>query len=106
MSITQLALGSDLISSLPTDKNPLNSNEEASLETFFVEQKKFTSKMGSDLTGIVILLFLFVVFNLPMTDSLFGRVIKERPYLLIFAKGVVFVVVYYVIKNINIVRKK
>lgn len=98
----------DLIDQLPTDKLDPSPNEIQLANNLFKVQKNFVSKMAGELKGIVIMLVLFIVISLEHVDKLFYKFLpmtEKSPYILLLLKGLVFVIVYYFIRNMYLIRR-
>jgi hypothetical protein len=98
----------DSIDTLPTDQTVPSHNEIQMVENLFKQKQSTVQKLLSGAKEFVLLLLLFIVFSLPQLDSILRKIISmaESPYMLIAIKGVLFVVVYFLIKNLYLVRKK
>jgi len=101
-------LEGDRIDALPTDQTAPTHNEVKMVETLFKEKHSHVQKLLSGAKEFVVLFILFVLFCLPQVDSIIKKFISmaESPYILAVIKGVIFVVVYFVIKNLYLVRRR
>ena len=108
MSSQPEPLSGDSIRALPTDQTVPSHNEIQMVETLFKQKQGTVTKLLRGAKEFVLLLLLFVVFSLPQVDSILRKIITstESPYILIGIKGILFVVVYFLIKNLYLVRKK
>ena len=97
----------DNIDTLPTDQSVPSHSEIQMVETYFKKKLTTVQKILSGAKEFVFLLILFIVFSLPQVDSILRKIISaaESPYILVAIKGVLFVVVYFIIKNLYLVRK-
>jgi len=93
----------DFLAQLPTDSNPVTYNEQKILENIFRENP---SVLKYDMKEYILAGSLFAVFSLPQTDSLIKNFIKaaNNIYILIAIKSVAFVVLYFFLKNINLIK--
>lgn len=99
--------GGDRIDSLPTDQNAPSHDEVKIVDTLFKEKHSTVHKMLTGAKEFVFLFILFVVFSLPQVNIILQKFVPmtESPYILAAIKGVVFVIVYFLIKNLYLVRK-
>lgn len=97
----------DAIESLPTDQTVPSHNEIQMVETLFKQKHTTVQKLLAGAKESVILLILYVIFALPFVDNMLGKFvdISQTPYLLIGVKAVLFVVAYFLITNMYLVRK-
>jgi hypothetical protein len=107
MSQPEISAG-DSIGNLPTDQTVPSHNEIQMVETLFKQKHTTVQKLLSGAKEFVLLLILFIIFSIPQLDSLLGKVISigESPYTAIAVKGILFVITYFIIKNLYLVRKK
>lgn len=102
-----MQVSADHIDQLPTDNSVPNRTEIRLLNTFFKEKANTINKVFTELKGAVLAGLLFAILSLPLTDRLVKSVVKsteENLYFLILTKTLIFVVLYYVIKNLWVVR--
>jgi len=103
-------MSGDSIDGLPTDESVPSHDEVKIVETLFNEKNNsFFSRLFNGLKEFVVLLALFVLFNIPQISSLFNNLVKSisvNPYILVVLKGIVFVVVYFLINNLYLIKKK
>ena len=97
----------DFISELPTDKNKPSDNEYRIINTLFKEKNTiniiFKEMQDSFIVGI-----LFVIFSLPMLDSLiikFIPVAEKSIYVLLCIKVLSIMLLFWVIKHFYLSRK-
>lgn len=97
----------DAIESLPTDQTVPSHNEIQMVETLFKQKHTTVQKLLSGAKESVILLILYVIFALPFVDNMIGKFVDttQTPYLLIGVKAVLFVIAYFLITNMYLVRK-
>jgi len=101
----------DSIENLPTDKDEPNPNEIQLSRTLFKQIEEKNSVIQKTLSGskeLVVLFLLFILFASPLLDKTVRKVINvdEMPYLLLIIKGTVLCFVYFVLMNINLMRRK
>ena len=99
----------DIIDQLPSDQSVPSHNEITIVDQLFKQKKGIFDRVLHQSKDIVVLAGLFVVFSLPFVDSFIKKFITAAvtsDYILISVKALLFVLVYFVIKNIYLVRKK
>jgi hypothetical protein len=98
----------DMIQQLPSDMSVPSHNEIKIVDRLFQRKKSMFDKIMGESTDIIVLSGLFVVFSLPFIDNLIIKFIPASgtsPYILIGVKALIFVLIYFIIKNIYLVRK-
>lgn len=102
-----LGNGGDNIDSLPTDQHVPSHGEVKMVETLFKEHHSTIQKMLTGAKEFVFLFILFVIFCLPQLDNIIHKFVSitESPYILAVIKGVLFVIIYFLIKNLYLARK-
>jgi hypothetical protein len=100
-------MSGDSIDSLPTDQSVPSHNEIQVVESLFKQKHTTVQKLLSGAKDSVILLALYVVFSLPIVDSTISKFVdtSQTPYLMIGVKAVLFVIAYFLITNMYLVRK-
>ncbi len=101
--------GADSIDTLPVDQNIPSQTEVKLVDTLFKEQYTAVQKLLEGTKDVLIIGLLFVGFSLPQMDDVIQRVIpstSSSPYILLVVKGIIFMLVYFIIKNLYLVRKK
>lgn len=108
MSVTMGPNVGDNIDNLPTDKNTPSHNEVKMVETLFKEQQSTVNKVLSGAKEFVFLFLLFCVLSLPQVNMFLAKIlpVASSQYICILVKGVIFTVVYFLIKNIYLVKKQ
>jgi hypothetical protein len=98
----------DYISELPTDKNKPSDNEYIILNTLFKEKNNiniiFKEMQDSFIVGI-----LFILFSLPMLDTLiikFIPVAGKLIYVLLCVKVLFIMLLFWIIKHFYLSRNK
>ena len=97
----------DFISELPTDKNKPSDNEYRIINTLFKE-KNTINIIFKDMQDSFIVGILFVIFSLPMLDSLiikFIPVAEKSIYVLLCIKVLSIMLLFWVIKHFYLSRK-
>lgn len=98
---------SDSIETLPTDKNAVSHSELQIVDSLFQQKPAFDAIL-SGTKEVLLAGFLFVLLSLPQADELIKKVFKSSttsPYILLIIKAIVFMVLFFVIKNMYLVRK-
>ena len=98
----------DIIEELPSDQSVPSHNEIRLVDQLFKKKKGFVDKLLSQTKDILIVGCLFVLFSMPFVDGLITKFITiagTSPYILIGIKALMFVVVYFLIKNLYLARK-
>jgi hypothetical protein len=98
----------DAIDQLPADTSVPSHNEIRIVDQLFQQKKGMFDHILRNTKDIVVLGLLFVIFSLPFLDNLIKRFVTiadTSHYALIVIKALLFVLVYFVIKNIYLVRK-
>ena len=98
----------DSIEHLPSDQNPPTHNEIKMVDTIFKENKSTIDIILADAKNIVFMGILFIVLSTTQVDDLIKKfiVVAESPYILILIKAVLFMVIYYIVNNLYLARKK
>lgn len=97
----------DSIDNLPTDKNALSHSELQIVDSLF-SQKPAIEALFNGTKEILLAGILFVVFSTPQVDDLIKKFVKaseNSPYILLGVKAILFMVVFFVVKNMYLVRK-
>lgn len=96
----------DLIDQLPSDQTVPSHNEIQIVDTLF-KQKSTVDTILVHVKDILIIGLLFVIFSLPQIDNLLQRFItvtQKSPYILIGIKALLFMAVYFLLKNLYLAR--
>lgn len=100
---------SDSIDNLPTDKNAPTHSEIEIVDTLFKEKQTTVQKLLEGTKDVLVLGFLFILFSLPQCDDIVYKFVPSAissPYILVVVKAVAFMFIYFLIKNLYLVRKK
>jgi len=100
---------SDNIDALPTDQNNPTHAEIQIVDQLFKQTHGTVQKLLGGTKDVLIIGFLYVIFSLPQFDDLvkkFISVTEKSPYILLAVKGVLFAFVYFLVKNMYLVRKR
>ena len=103
----QQHIGDD-INQLPSDESVPSYNEVRIVDKFFQQKKSIFDRILHQTKDIVILGALFIILSLPFVDNIikkFVTITTTSPYILLGIKALIFVIVYFIIKNVYLVRK-
>lgn len=98
----------DVITNLPVDQSIPTHTEIQILDTLFKQKQGTIQRVFSGTKDVLIIGFLFILFSLPQIDELikkFAPSAENSPYILMLVKTVLFMVAYFIIKNMYLVRK-
>ena len=98
----------DPIANLPSDAEEPTPQELQVRQTLFRDAPKTASTLFSEFAGVLIVGALFAILSLPIVDSLIARFVPSvgnSPVLRILVKTFIFIIIYYFIKNMYLVRK-
>lgn len=104
----QYTLSGDMIEQLPTDGTVPSHNELLITDKLFQQKKKLFDRILSQTKDIIVLCGLFIIFSLPIVDDLikkFVTIANTSQYILIGTKALLFIALYFVIKNLYLIRK-
>lgn len=99
----------DNIDNLPTDQNVPTHTEIQIVDTLFKEKQTTVQRLLAGTKDVLLVGFLFILFSLPQIDGVVCKLVPSSatsPYILLFAKAVAVMFLYFVIKNLYLVRKK
>jgi hypothetical protein len=102
------SVNGDLINSLPTDQSEPSNNEIFLADKLFKEHQSMIHKVLSQTKDVLFVGVLFVLFSLPQLDTFLQKVVpvtKTSWFFLIGVKTAIFVLIYFVIKNLYLIRK-
>ena len=97
----------DNIESLPVDDTVPSHSEIQLVDSLFKEKYTMFQVFFSNIKDVVILCFIFILVSLPQTEGILKKYFPgyENPYVVIFIKSLLFGMVYFVVKNLYLVRK-
>ena len=98
----------DYIDQLPSDVSVPSHNEIKIIDQLFQQKKSMLDRILHQTKDIIILAGLFILFSLPFVDNLIKQVVTvttKSQYILIGVKSLIFVIIYFIIKNLYLVRK-
>lgn len=98
---------SDPLDTLPTDKNAPTHSEIQIVDTLFKENHTTIQKIFNGTKDVFIFSGLFLLLSLPQINDIIIKFFPSAssPYMLLFAKTVLFAILYFLIKNWYLVRK-
>lgn len=100
---------SDSIDLLPTDQNMPSHSEIQIVDTLFKQNHTTIQKFLGGTKDVLVIGFVFLLFSLPQFDELVKKFFpstENSPYIFIAFKTLLFMVVYFLVKNIYLVRKR
>jgi hypothetical protein len=97
----------DLIKNLPTDNNEPNHKELYYVNTIFEKEKVNIKKIFYELKEVIMVSLLFVLLSISYIDVLIKKIYPKagNTMILISIKAVIFAVVFYLLKNLHVLRK-
>jgi hypothetical protein len=98
---------SDFIDDLPVDKNPPSESEMNIINSIF-SQKQNIRKLLLGTQDVLLVGFIFILFSLPQIDEYIMKIFPsttKSPYILIGLKTILFMLFYFISKNIYLARK-
>jgi hypothetical protein len=99
----------DFIEQLQTDQSIPTTSEVQLVDTIFKKDKNSWAKIFDELKGSIIIGIIFIVFSLPQVDSIIKKFVpatENSIYMLILIKTLLFIIAYYLIKNLYIVNRR
>lgn len=107
--MNQPRLMGDIIEQLPSDQTVPSHNEIRLVDTLFQQKKSIVDKILTNTKDILIIGLLFVVISLPPVDVLIKKFItitESSPYILIVVKALLLMILYFIVSNFYLSRKK
>ncbi len=102
-------MSGDMIDSLPNDNTVLTHNETQLMEHLFQNHHKGIQEMMKGLQDLILMALIFMIISLPQVDDQikgFIPITANSVYILIMIKAILFVGIYFILKNLYLVRKK
>ena len=99
---------SDNIDSLPIDQSQVNHQEIQIMDTLFKRNKTLMDTIFTEAKDVVIVGLLFLIFMIPQVDELIKKVVpsaNNSEYILMVGKMGIFMLSYFILKNIYLARK-
>lgn len=109
MSNISFDIPADSIDSLPVDKTEPTHPELQIVETLFKHQHTTIQKLLIGIQDILLLGLLFVLFSFPQLDEMITKLFpssSKSPYILIGIRTIGFMLSYFILKNLYLVRKQ
>ena len=101
-------LSGEFLNNLPSDQTEPSVHEITIIDTLFKEKQTTLNKFLFQTQDILIMGILFVLISLPQIDSFVGKLVpiaSKSVYTMIGIKAIVFMTIFFVIKNLYLVRK-
>ena len=98
----------DELKQLPIDSTTPTHNEIVIVDSIFKQRKGVFDKIFENTKDLIVLAIFFIIFSLPQVDSFIKTIISSTNnsiYILIGVKALLFVLSYFIINNIYLVRK-
>ena len=98
----------DPIAKLPVDQSQPTSNELQIVNSLFTKHRSTMDTVMEEAKDSLIIGLLFVIFSLPLVDSLIKRILpmtEKSPYILVAIKAVAVMALYWLIKHFYLSRK-
>jgi hypothetical protein len=108
MSNVTFSNSADMIQNLPVDKTAATQDELKLAHAIFQEKSTMFKKIVSAFSDILIIGFLFLIFQIPYGDVAIKRFIpiaNSSWIMLALVKSGFFMLFYFILKNIYLVRK-
>jgi hypothetical protein len=108
MSNVVFDVPADSIDALPTDLTTPSHSEIQIMDTLFKQKQGTVQKLLSGTQDVILVGFLFILFSLPHVDTVIMKMVPATatsPYILVFVKALSFMCLYFILKNIHLVRK-
>lgn len=99
----------DIIEQLPVDTSVPSHNEIRITDQLFQKKKGIFDKILHNSKNIIILGGLFIILSLPFVDNFITKFITitgTSQYILIAVKAILFMISYFIIKNLYLVQKR
>ena len=103
----QMSAG-DPIAQLPVDKTPPSQNEIHIIDTLFKKHRKTMDVIFEEAKGAIIVGLLVIMFCLPNIDSIIQKflpITQKSLYFLLFVKGLIASIIYWLVKHFYLSRK-
>jgi len=101
-------LAGDPIAQLPIDKTPPSQNEIHIIDSLFKKHRRTMDVIFEEAKGAIIVGLLVVLFCLPNIDTIIQKflpITQKSLYFLLFFKGLIAAVLYWLIKHFYLSRK-
>lgn len=101
-------MSSDMIETLPTDQTEPTQGELVIIDNLFRKQMGILDRALSGLRDVVVIGVVFLLISTSQAESLIKRFIpvtENSCYLLLLVKTLCFMFMYFLVKNLYLVRK-
>jgi hypothetical protein len=97
----------DPISSLPTNKSVPSYNEIKLIDTLFKNEPIALGNIVKEFKDSVMMCLAFIIMSLPQIDDAIKKFIPAtvNPYILLISKGIIFGILFWLIKNFGLIKK-
>lgn len=97
----------DIITELPTDSEPFTPSEKQLADSYFEEAFTNTEKLLNNTKDYVLLMCIYIVVSLPFSNELLKKFFpaSSSEYMNILIKGLILVIVFFILKNLYLVKK-
>ena len=98
----------DAINELPTDDGPVSEDDLKLADTLFGKKNtKFLDKLAGEFKDLFLAGILFIVLSIPMTDNLITKIpiAAKSHIILLIIKALLFILLFWVIKNLNLAKR-
>jgi hypothetical protein len=99
----------DNIDSLPVDKNELSGSETQIVDVLFSKKQTMFEKLLLGTKDVLVIGFLYILLSVPYVDTVIQKQFPSTstsPYLLVGFKALLIMFLFFLIKNLYLVRKK
>lgn len=97
----------DSLQMLPVDETPPTPVEATILNRIFAEDKKNGNRLRNEARDVAMLIVLFIVISCDPFKNMLSNlipIVKKSAYIDIAVRAVIFAIVYYMFKNLFLVR--
>jgi len=98
----------DPIAQLPVDKTPPSQNEIHIIDTLFKKHRGTMDIIFEEAKGAIIVGLLVIMFCLPHIDIIIHKflpITQKSSYFLVFVKGLIASLIYWLVKHFYLSRK-
>lgn len=98
----------DIISQLPADNTNPTHNELKIVDTLFKHHGGEMNSIFNEAKDTILIGIIFIALSLPTIDNIIRKLLpvtEKSEYFLIFAKSIVFMLLYWVVKHFYLSRQ-
>lgn len=97
----------DILNDLPTDNNPVDPDDLKMVNNIFKKNQGFFNKISTEIKDPLIGAILFLVLSLPFVNKILTKVpiFAKSQYILFFGKMLLFMILFWIMKNIGLSKK-